>query len=303
MKKLYITTILVAFSSFAWAQQMFRIQQFAYNPMIYNPAATGMQETEFNVGLVSRIPTGSVEIDQGAPQSNFLWADSRFTEKNMAIGLNANYSSYGPHKQTDFMANYAYFLNLGGDKKLSMGLRAGVTNIKYDVNSLKRWDESDPTIAAAQSSNLLPKFGFGLWYDSRVLFVGASAPDLIVSDNNDYLQNKNRSFFDRKRNYNATAGLKIKIGDQYKFQPAAIVYYYPTTGTVAAANAVFTITDYFWLGASAATNKTVGLMAGTYISSRFRLGYAFESNRSFKTDARLNTHELNLVIMLDDLFK
>lgn len=302
MKKIYIIALLFSVTSFAWAQQMFQIQQFAFNPMIYNPAATGVQETEFNIGLVSRIPTGGIEISQGAPQNNFMWLDNRFTEKNMALGLNMNYSSYGANKQTDVMANYAYFIHLGGEKKLSMGLRAGVTNIKYDINSLFKWDD-DPSLVAAQSSYLLPKFGLGLWYDSRTIFAGASAPDLITVDNNAYLNNKDYSFFDKKRNYTATTGVKIKLGDQYKIQPSAIVYYYPTSDVVAGANVVFTITDYFWLGISGASNKTVGAMAGTYISSRFRLGYAFESNRKFRTDARLNTHELNLVVMLDDLFK
>ncbi len=297
LKKITLTITCLFLGLYAQAQQMVQVKQFFNNALIYNPAAAGMQETEFNVGLMTKLPGTSMK---GAPLSNFLWGDYRFDEKSMALGINANYLKHGAQTQVDFMANYSYHLQFGGGKKLGMGLRAGVSNIKFD-GDLQVWDAGDPTLA--NQSFMLPKFGLGFLYESRTFYAGLTSPDLIVVDNKDVLQNKDRAFLDKKRNFVANAGYRLKLGDQYQLQPNVIYYYYPTGANVADMNLSFVITDYFWLGGSYATNNSYGLNAGTYISSRFKLGYAYQGAVQTNSDNRLNTHEINLIVSLDDLFK
>ncbi|HEY8401210.1 MAG TPA: type IX secretion system membrane protein PorP/SprF, partial [Cytophagaceae bacterium] len=78
--------------------------------------------------------------------------------------------------------------------------------------------------------------------------------------------------------------------------------YYPGDGIRTDINLIFGITDYFWAGATYSTSNNHALMAGTHISSRIRFAYAYEFITR-QAGNRLFTHEINLMINMDNLFK
>jgi type IX secretion system PorP/SprF family membrane protein len=138
-----------------------------FNQLIYNPAAAGMQETDFNTNLLTRFQWSSVD---GAPVTNMFWADYKFSEKKMALGLNFNHDRYGANKNTDVFANYAYYVPLSHKLRLSMGLRLGATFNRFNTSDLKNvWDQDDPLLANADRSSVLPKAGTGFQLISRLL--------------------------------------------------------------------------------------------------------------------------------------
>jgi hypothetical protein len=95
----------------------------------------------------------------------------------------------------------------------------------------------------------------------------------------------------------------LKINDSYSLFPNLRLNYFPEAGVTVDANVIAEITDYFWAGLTYSTAKSFTVMAGTHISSRIRFGYAFEFKSKSETSAQLNTHEINLMINLDDLFR
>ena len=98
------------------------------------------------------------------------------------------------------------------------------------------------------------------------------------------------------------AGAKLRLGDLYNLRPNIAVFYYPDSKLLTKINATFEIKDYFWAGLTYSTNKFVTINLGTNISSRIRFGYAFETFVG-STGVGLYTHELNLMIKLDNLFR
>ncbi len=307
MKNIVLSFIVVLILSLSVnAQQMIPLINSFSNQQVYNPGATGTGESEFNLSIISKLPT-SFSSDVNRPLTNMLWADYRFTESKIAVGVNFNYETYGTiskskKTQTDAMANLAYLLPLGNRRKLTFGLRGGVSNIKYNANELEYWDANDPTLNAYNDAFLLPKIGFGLKYDSKKLTLGASIPDLYVSDNANVLQNNDKSFMDKNRNYIAHAGYKINLSDRYHLLLNGIYYYYPSATATALGNLTFYFRDYFWIGASLGNYSTYALNAGAHVSSKIKFSYAYQSNYNGVVDARFNNHELNLMISLDELF-
>lgn len=107
------------------------------------------------------------------------------------------------------------------------------------------------------------------------------------------------------------AGGKRKLSDMYSILPNVLVAYHPLMGVSTDANVLFEITDYFWAGTTYSTVRSGDLQinnlvfpAGTNISSRLKFGYAYQTSIGTNNNLiRLYTHEVNLHIALDNLFK
>jgi type IX secretion system PorP/SprF family membrane protein len=272
-----------------------------YNQLIYNPAAAGMHETQFNVNLVDRFQYGGKA--NGGPFTNLFWTDYRFAGNKTAVGLNFNYDKFGATSALDFLANYAYYVPLSNKVKLSMGLRAGMTSAKLNASDLTAWDANDPVVASSNYKSVTPKVGAGFQLNSKNFYAGISIPDLIMSDKFNMYGNKDRSFMQKRRNFIGLAGYRWKLNDTYDVCPNIRVFYYPGGKVRADINGIFEITDYFWAGLTYSTSNNHALMVGTHISSRIRFSYAYEFNTKAGTSIPLSTHELNLMLNLDDLFK
>jgi type IX secretion system PorP/SprF family membrane protein len=285
----------------AKAQQVPLTVLFMHNQMVYNPAAAGMHETDFNVNLVNRFQWGGKSA--GGPISNMLWSDYRFAKNKAAAGLNINYDKLGATSNLEVLANYAYYIPLTTKLKLSMGLRAGVGSAKLSTSTLNYWDPGDPIVDGSDVSVTTPKFGGGFQLTSKKFYAGVSVPDFLMTDKYNLYGNKDRAFFQKKRNYILMSGYKIKLNDSYKICPNVRFIYFPGTAARVDFNSIFEITDYFWAGITYSTSKNHSVLVGTHISSRIRLAYAYEFNSQAGGGVRLSTHEINVMLNLDDFFK
>lgn len=280
------------------AQQLPIVSYFMYNKLLYNPASAGTSQSQFNANLIARTQWSDIK---GAPMSFSLWSDYRFTAYRMAIGVNVTQERIGGNVNTDYNLNYAYHVKLSPKIKLSMGLRAGISNVSFNANGLTKSDEDDASIS--NFSAVIPKFGLGFHlYDSK-FYVSLSTPDLIIADGNNVLKNNSTPFFQKNRNYALMAGYRIRLGDTYAIYPNVFAYYNPISGVRTDINALFEITDYFWIGGTYSTSNVHSLMAGTNISSRIKFGYAYGLNTGSTSTLSFSTHEINLMFTLDNLFK
>ncbi|MBX9851455.1 MAG: PorP/SprF family type IX secretion system membrane protein [Cytophagaceae bacterium] len=282
------------------AQQMPQTVNFMYNQLIYNPAAAGMHETDFNANLVTRFQWGGKL--GGGPISNMLWADYKFAQKRMAAGLNVNFDKFGATSNLDVLGNYSYYIPLSNKLKLYMGLRAGLSSARLNTADLKAWDPDDVVIAASDVRATYPKVGAGFQLLSKNYYVGFSLPDFFTVDKYNIYGNKDKSLFQKRRNYLFMSGYKWKINDTYDLYPNVRLIYFPGNKIRADFNTIFEITDYFWFGLTYSTSRNHAIMAGTHISSRVRFSYAFEFNAKANVNLPLSTHEINIMLNLDDLF-
>jgi type IX secretion system PorP/SprF family membrane protein len=301
MKK-YIQVFFLLFllqTALVSAQQIVPLSNFMYNQMVYNPASAGMHEAQFNVSTIARLQWSSI---QGSPKTGLLWSDYRFKSNKMAVGLNVSTTSYSGYKNTDVNMNYAYYLQLNKKLKLSMGLRAGFTSVSFSTNNFQIWDDGDQVIANSGYNKVIPKVGLGFQLNGRNAYIGIASSDLVSANRVDVTGDTAKSFFKQKRNINMMAGAKLRLGDLYNLRPNIAVFYYPDSKLLTKINATFEIKDYFWAGLTYSTNNFVAINLGTNISSRIRFGYAFETYVG-STGVGLYTHELNLMVKLDNLFR
>jgi len=282
-----------------FAQQITPLSNFMYNQMVYNPASAGMHESQFNVSTLARLQWSSI---QGSPKSGLLWSDYRFKSNKMAIGLNVGTTSYSGYKNTDVNLNYAYYVKLNKKLKLSMGLRGGFTSLTFNTDNFQIWDSGDQVIDNSGYKKVTPKIGLGFQLNSRNSYIGIASSDFISANKVDITGDTANSFFKRKRNINLMAGTVLKLGDLYNLRPNIAVFYYQDSKLLTKINATFEIKDYFWAGLTYSTNNFAAINLGTNISSRIRFGYAFETYIG-TSGIGLSTHELNLMIKLDNLFR
>ncbi len=287
-------------SNLALAQQIVPLSNFMNNQLVYNPASAGMHEAQFNVSTLARLQWSS--IGDGSPKTGNLWSDYRFKSNKMAVGINLGTDSYSGYKNTDVNLNYAYYINLNRKLKLAMGLRAGFTSLTFNTNGFDIWDEGDEVIANSGYKKVVPKIGLGFQLNSRNAYIGISSSDFVSARKVDVTGDTANGFFNRKRNINLMAGAQIKLGDLYNFRPNLALFYYSDSKLLGKINTTFEIKDYFWAGITYSTNKFVGINVGTNISSRIRFGYAFDMYVA-SSGLGLNTHEINLLLKLDNLFR
>lgn len=284
------------------AQEITHFGQYMYNKPLYNPAAYGSGLTQFNLHLVTNISWIGIE---GAPQSHALWSDYRLNAYRMAMGVLIQQTRLGSRENLDINFNYAYHLKINHKTQLGMGLSAGLLNAKFASATVDRyWDGNDNVFEGAGFSIMLPKFGFGLLLYQKRYYVSISCPDLVLVDRQNVIYSPDNNFFSQKRSYLLMSGTTLRISDQYAFQPHLYIYYHPLYGARIDVTSLFDITDYFWVGGTYSTSHQHRAIVGTNMSARMRFGYAFGFTAGSHADTRaLSSHELNLMIRADNLFK
>src|ERR1041384_1396501 len=139
MKRLYTLSIIAALAFFAnesFAQQDAMVSQYMFNGLYLSPAYAGVRNAPNITGSFRKQWTA---LD-GAPVTQTLSADQKIA-KQMGLGLIIVNDKIGVTGQTDFYGDYAYHLKFGKELNLSLGLRAGVSNYRANLTSLKTWDE------------------------------------------------------------------------------------------------------------------------------------------------------------------
>lgn len=278
------------------AQQLTPISNFMFNQQVYNPAAFGSNTSKINFSTFTRLQWSSIE---GAPiQANF-WGDYKL--RNMAAGINLSTLTYSGYSSNDINLNYAYTINLTRKINLAAGIRAGITSNSFNTDKFTIWDQNDQTIANSQFQKTSPKLGAGFHLSGRKFYLGIASPDFFSNNKVSIEGDTAESFFKQNRNIALFSGYRIRLSDEYNLRPHVAIFYYRSYGMIAKLNTTFEIKDYFWAGLTYSTYGSASLLLGTHISSRIRFGYAFETQALF--GARLNSHELNVLLTLDNLFR
>lgn len=300
MKKFLTITIICLLSNLAIGQQMNVLNHFMYNQLVFSPASAGMHEAQFNLSALTKFQWTSIT---GSPKNIMAWADYRTPSRKMGLGVVLNRYSQAGYSSTDLNLNYAYNIRLGEKLRLSMGLRAGFTNIKNSTSDYVIWDANDPQEATSNFTVFIPKFGAGFQLNSKTSYLNLSASDLLAVDKNNYILDT-ASFIKRNRNYLLMAGTIIPLGDLYNIRPNLLVQYYsPLSGVVARVNTNFEIKDYFWIGLTYATSGSISAIAGTHINRRMKLAYSYEYFTASTKGNVIGAHEINILLNMNNVVK
>ena len=163
----------------------------------------------------------------------------------------------------------------------------------YNTDKLIYWDGTDNVYAAGnKQSSWLPKFGVGMYYNTKNWYAGLSVPVLFAYDPNyKFSLDVNKSSLDR-RHYMATAGMVIPLNDYLKLKPSFLVKYVPNAPLQADLNLSLLIKDKFWVGGSFRSGDALAAILEYQTSSHFRVGYSYDFTFSNIRKSTNGSHEI-----------
>ena len=157
------------------AQQDPQYTMHMYNTQVVNPAYLGSIEA-VHFGFLTR--TQWVDFE-GSPQTGSFTISSPVGRRNKtALGLSIVSDVIGPTTEQSLTADYGYtFFNNYGSK-ITLGLKAGVSNLQVDYSLLNLANTSDDQFSE-NTSLLSPQIGAGIYYNNDRFYAGFSVPNFL----------------------------------------------------------------------------------------------------------------------------
>jgi len=272
----------------ARAQQDPLYSQYMFNTLAFNPAYAGSADV-FTVMALSRHQWVGFE---GAPATQTFLAHSPLPGQSMALGFSAINDRIGPARQTAAYGDIAYRIRTGKDTRLSFGLKGGVNIYQADLASLTRVVSVDPANINL-SSQLLPNFGFGLFWHSSRYYVGLSAPKLL-QNKLDAVSGNAQVVTSEARHYFLIGGYVMDLSSDIKFKPSFMFRTVEGAPMSLDLNANFLLRDRIWFGAMYRWGNAFGLMGQYEVNEQLRVGYAFDLTTTRIGAYNAGTHEIML---------
>jgi len=293
MNKIYLAVLLSVVTLLeAKAQQDPHYTQYMYNMNVINPAYAGSKEN-LSFGLLYRKQW--VDI-QGAP-STFTFSGHSPAGKNVGLGLSVISDEIGPVKEQNVYGDFSYTLNLGGEHKLALGLKAGAT-----FQSIGLFSEIAPTLPvptdqgfSENTSNVFFNLGTGLFYYTNKYYVALSVPNMIKAN---YLDFNGVKYGTETQHYFLTGGYVFDLSPNVKFKPFAMLKSAFNSPSSLDVSTNFLFNERFEIGGTYRLDDSFGAMVNFAITPSLRIGYAYDNVISELRTFTPSSHE---VILLFDL--
>ncbi len=222
MKKLFLLMVVLFYSISVSAQQEPMYTQFMFNKMAINPAYCGHEKVWSLTALYRNQWIGF----EGAPDAQTISLNSPVFFNKIGLGLNLKRQAIGVTKLLTIEGLYSYKLRVG-ESVLSLGLQFSARN--YSVNFrderlLSIHDISiDSSIPQEQLSKIYLNTGFGVYYNFKSFYIGASLPRLIRSDLTFNRIGSKELFSEEKRHMLFMTGLEVFLGESSSITPQLLV--------------------------------------------------------------------------------
>jgi type IX secretion system PorP/SprF family membrane protein len=273
----------------ASAQHYPMFSQYMFNGMAINPAYTGSRDA-LSVNALYRHQWSGFK---GAPRTQTLAAHSPLKNPRNNVGVSFLHDRLGVSTHTMIYGMYAYRIDFGEDVgRLAFGLQGGVSLLQDRWTDIVPDQSGDDVFAANSPTFVVPRVGFGIYYDAKRWYMGASAPFLLDYKNRDYSQYVANSF--RYRPYMLTGGVLIRLNPDLLLKPSVLVKYLKNSPMEADFNANLIFKDAFWIGASYRTGDAIVGMLEYQINPQFRIGYAFDYSITELQKYHNGSHEFML---------
>ncbi|MCK7532880.1 MAG: type IX secretion system membrane protein PorP/SprF [Marinilabiliales bacterium] len=220
-KAIILFVLAVALQQAIMAQQTPITSQYLTNGLIINPAYAGTRGA-LSANLSYRKQWARIV---GAPQFQTLSLHSPVNKREkVALGLIAEYMTYGVTKDVGIYGFYAYSVRLGRGK-LSMALRGGAdfSNTNYNNLQFPAGNPQDPLLTG-DIRYTMPNVGAGFYYYTDRFFAGLSVPSILTYQSDASNDSGVSPDFMMFKTYFLT-GTLISFSDAFKVKPSVLVRY------------------------------------------------------------------------------
>ncbi len=290
MNKIYLAVLIAVVTLFeAQAQQDPHYTQYMYNMNVMNPAYAGSKEN-LSLGLLYRKQWVDIE---GAP-STFTFSGHTPAGKNVGIGLSVIADQIGPVKEQNVYGDFSYTLQLGGEHKLALGLKAGATFQKIGLFSQISPSLPVPTDPgfSEDTSNIYFNLGTGVFYYTNKYYVALSVPNMIKAN---YLDYNGVKYGTETQHYFLTGGYVFDLNPNLKFKPFAMLKSAFNSPSSLDVSANFLFNERFEIGGTYRVDDSFGAMVNFAITPSLRIGYAYDNIISEIKTVTPSSHEIILL--------
>ena len=289
MKRIILSILIVLFQ-LQLSGQMFPLSDhYVVNALAINPAFAGCQDA---LSLTTSYRDQWVGFND-APKSYILSVHTPVFNDRVGLGLLIDNNSIGIFKETSFLGNYAYRMELR-EGKLALGLGFGVTIYNTAWNELVAADPNDIQLMNNPTSAVLPTFSLGTYYYTKKYFIGISMP-LFLS----YEQDKSTGKYKIDNNFSGsnyffTTGYEVGISPQVKFLPFLLIKYHPNNAIQIDYNAQISLKDRIWLGIGYRDKDILVGMLQCQLNYQIRIAYSYDYDFSSIGKYMNGSHEIVL---------
>jgi type IX secretion system PorP/SprF family membrane protein len=291
----FILSILALIFPLHLLGQLFPLSDhYVYNTLVINPAFAGCHDA-----LSATISYRDQWVGfKDAPKSYMLSIHTPIYNDRIGLGLLIDKNSIGIFKETSFIGNYAYRVELY-DGKLALGLGFGVTAYNIAWNELNATDADDVLLINNPASAILPTFSLGAYYYTRKYFIGISLP-LLLSHEIDqstgkYKIKNNFSGY----NYFFAGGYEVRINPRVKLLPSILIKYHPDNDIQIDYSTQINLNDRIWIGIGYRNKNILIGMFQYQINYQLRMAYSYDFDLGSIGRYRNGSHE----IVLNYIFK
>jgi type IX secretion system PorP/SprF family membrane protein len=290
-KRLYIPFLFVfilCLSPKTYAQIDPLYAQYLNNPLVINPAYTGLNK-ELAASVSFRKQWAGFD---GSPTTINATLHTSLFDNKMGAGIMIVSDQVGENKNTMAVATYGYKIQME-DIFLSFGLQAGVVNYRSDNLELNIEHQNDSYFMGNQNITK-PTFGAGLILHNNTFFLGLSVPRML----------KNKETFTGgsepvegslyTQHFYGMASYIFFLNERIRLKPSALLKYVPENPFSVDLNAVLNIDERYGVGAYTRNFNTYGFLASIKFAQSYKFSYAFELPTNKSVGVNFTTHEITL---------
>lgn len=270
-----------------FGQHLFPVySQYMLNGLALNPAYAGSRDA-LNISAGYRNQWVGFE---GAPVSQTFSSHTPLRNRNIALGLLVFNEKIDVRNNLSIFTNYAWRFKAGRGR-LAFGLKGGLTIRNANWNELNVHDPGDISFTES-SQDILPNFGFGIYYHTDHFFAGASIP-MFLSDS---LSNGKPAVYHDPNNYNYLFTSGIVLGSQgFKVKPSVLVKYDSENPLQVDANLSFIFENFLWVGGSYRVEDVLVGLVKFRINDQLRIGYTYDHSLGTLNKYNNGSHEIMLI--------
>lgn len=277
------------------AQQLAQYTQYVFNQFAVNPAVAGSADCldlrlgyrQQWVGLPGAPTTGWVTMHgviraKGKP----------FQANKHGIGLFVEADDAGNYGYTGFHLAYAYHIQMSRSFFTSVGLFAGMRQIKLAVGDITLQDYNDPVVNSKAAAIIAPDIAPGIWVYGKRGWAGVSIHQVL--GNNMKTIGAGDSRF--ARHLMISAGYRYKIARKTIFIPTGLLKFAAGAPPAFDVNGMIEWNKVLTLGVGYRAGDAFTALVKVGFLQYFQLGYSYDITTSRLRVASANTHELVLAI-------
>ncbi|MBI1768502.1 MAG: PorP/SprF family type IX secretion system membrane protein [Bacteroidetes bacterium] len=287
MKLILLASLLVLATSMnGIAQQDPVYAQYQNNPLVINPAYTGINN-RFNANLQYRSQWSAVE---GHPETFNFNSHLSIVDNKVGVGVMFIQDKIGENTMTEFSVTGSYKIKLKGDQVFSFGMQFGLMRFTNNNSSLNL-QPGDPYFTPYNVSHF--NTGAGMMLKSDRYLFGIAVPRLLPVTLN---QGQGQNILVYDRTYYFLGSYMAFLSERVRLRPAVLFHTSDKFKSSIDLNVNLQIEDFYSAGLFTRGLNTYGLLL-QMIVKHYRFGYAIEVPGS-KTAIPFTTHEFMLGISL-----